>query len=68
MKAKNGEHPWGDTVADLLARAGERRPVVELVADGLIAKREHAGRTSFVRAFPRPASPGSGGTTERREP
>jgi len=63
-------HPMrGDAVADLLARAGERWPVVEeLVADGLLAKREHGGRTFFVRRFTRPASGGSGGTTKRRAP
>jgi wyosine [tRNA(Phe)-imidazoG37] synthetase (radical SAM superfamily) len=63
-------HPMrGDAVADLLARAGERWPVVEeLVADGLLAKREHGGRTFFVRRFARPASPESGGAAERRKP
>lgn len=61
-------HPMReDAVADLLARAGERWPVVEeLLADGRLARREHGGRTFFVRRFARPASPATAGATPRR--
>jgi wyosine [tRNA(Phe)-imidazoG37] synthetase (radical SAM superfamily) len=63
-------HPMREhAVADLLARTGEGWPVVqELVADGRLARREHGGRTFFVRRFTRPASAGRGGTTKRRAP
>jgi wyosine [tRNA(Phe)-imidazoG37] synthetase (radical SAM superfamily) len=50
-------HPMReDAVADLLARTKQGWPVVEeLVRDGRLARREHAGRTFFVRRFARPA-------------
>jgi wyosine [tRNA(Phe)-imidazoG37] synthetase (radical SAM superfamily) len=61
-------HPMRrEAVADLLARSGQGWSVVdELVAEGRIARREHAGRSFFVRRFGLPSPPG--GETEGREP
>jgi wyosine [tRNA(Phe)-imidazoG37] synthetase (radical SAM superfamily) len=61
-------HPMReDAVADLLARTGEGcRVVEELVADGSLARREHGGRTFFMRRFARPAALVPGGATPRR--
>jgi wyosine [tRNA(Phe)-imidazoG37] synthetase (radical SAM superfamily) len=61
-------HPMrGDAVADLLARAGEGwRVVEELVASGVLARREHGGRTFFVRRFGGEASNAIAGATPRR--
>jgi hypothetical protein len=56
-----------DAVAHLLARTGQGWPVVEaLVADGRLARREHAGRTFFVRRFARPAPVVTAGATPGR--
>jgi anti-sigma regulatory factor (Ser/Thr protein kinase) len=56
-----------DAVADLLARTGLGWPVVEeLVQDGLLARREHGGRTFFVRRFARPVPGAAGGPTPGR--
>jgi hypothetical protein len=44
-------------VADLLARTGAEWPLVEeLVRQGLLARREHQGRTFFMRRFARQKS------------
>jgi wyosine [tRNA(Phe)-imidazoG37] synthetase (radical SAM superfamily) len=61
-------HPMReDAVADLLARTGQGWPVVEeLVADGRLSRREHGGRTFFVRRFARPASVAVAGATPGR--
>jgi wyosine [tRNA(Phe)-imidazoG37] synthetase (radical SAM superfamily) len=63
-------HPMReDAVADLLARTGEGWPVVEeLVAGGRLARREHAGRTFFVRRFARPAPGATAGGAPGRQP
>jgi wyosine [tRNA(Phe)-imidazoG37] synthetase (radical SAM superfamily) len=60
-------HPMPeDAVADLLARTGEGWTVVEeLLADGRLARREHEGRTFFVRCFARPAPAATGGEAPR---
>jgi wyosine [tRNA(Phe)-imidazoG37] synthetase (radical SAM superfamily) len=61
-------HPMReDAVADLLARTGQGWPVVEeLVRDGRLARREHAGRTFFVRRFARPAPVAAASATPER--
>ena len=61
-------HPMREeAVADLLARTGQGWPVVEeLVADGRLARCEHAGRTFFVRRFARPAPVATAGATPGR--
>jgi wyosine [tRNA(Phe)-imidazoG37] synthetase (radical SAM superfamily) len=60
-------HPMReDAVADILARTGEGWPVVEdLLADGRLARREHGGRTFFVRRFARSAFRSPAGGTPR---
>jgi wyosine [tRNA(Phe)-imidazoG37] synthetase (radical SAM superfamily) len=52
-------HPMRqDAVAELLARAAAGWPLVEqLVSEGLLARREHQGRTFYMRRFGRKASP-----------
>jgi wyosine [tRNA(Phe)-imidazoG37] synthetase (radical SAM superfamily) len=63
-------HPMReDAVADLLARTGEGWRVVEkLVAEGWLARREHGGRTYFLRRFARPPSPATTEATPKRVP
>jgi wyosine [tRNA(Phe)-imidazoG37] synthetase (radical SAM superfamily) len=70
LLAISAVHPMReDAVADLLARTGEGWRVVEkLVADGWLARREHGGRTFFLRRFARPASPATAEATPRRVP
>ena len=55
-------HPMQeDAVADLLARTGQGWPLVEqLVSEGLLARREHQGRTFFMRRFARKTSAAAG--------
>jgi wyosine [tRNA(Phe)-imidazoG37] synthetase (radical SAM superfamily) len=56
-------HPMReDAVADLLARAAAGWPLVEqLVSEGLLARREHQGRTFYLRRLARKASPAVAG-------
>ena len=63
-------HPMRvEAVADLLARTRQGWPVVEaLVEERLLARREHGGRTFFVRRFARPESPTASHATRRGEP
>ncbi len=50
-------------------RLGEGWAVVEmLLAGALLARREHGGRTSFVRRFARPASAATADATPGRMP
>jgi wyosine [tRNA(Phe)-imidazoG37] synthetase (radical SAM superfamily) len=52
-------HPMReDAVADLLERSGHGWSLVEeLLAEGQLARREHRGRTFFMRRLARPAPP-----------
>jgi wyosine [tRNA(Phe)-imidazoG37] synthetase (radical SAM superfamily) len=61
-------HPMREeAVRDLLARSGERWAVVEaLVADGRLARREHEGRTFFMRRYARPVSRTTAGAAPKR--
>jgi wyosine [tRNA(Phe)-imidazoG37] synthetase (radical SAM superfamily) len=63
-------HPMREeAVARLLSRSRETWAVVDaLVAEGRLARREHQGRTFFVRRFGRLASRESGSAAERSEP
>jgi wyosine [tRNA(Phe)-imidazoG37] synthetase (radical SAM superfamily) len=55
LLATTAVHPMREeAVAELLARCGQGWPVVEeLIARGRLARREHLGRTFFVRLFAR---------------
>jgi wyosine [tRNA(Phe)-imidazoG37] synthetase (radical SAM superfamily) len=59
LLATTAVHPMReDAVAELLARTGQEWSIVEdLVEEGRLARRQHRGRTFFVRCFGRPASP-----------
>jgi wyosine [tRNA(Phe)-imidazoG37] synthetase (radical SAM superfamily) len=63
-------HPMREeAVADLLARSRQEWTVVEgLVREGLLARREHGGRTFFVRRFARKASPAASRAVRRSTP
>jgi wyosine [tRNA(Phe)-imidazoG37] synthetase (radical SAM superfamily) len=63
-------HPMREeAVGGLLAQAGQGWPVVDqLVADGLIFRRQHRGRTFFVRRFGPAASKATAAAGPRKVP